>query len=179
MALVAIFALLSSPLVYNFTGKIFGGNGCSDAKSIFIHTLVYALLVFLLMYSSTPVEKYGCEPNSTIAEDSPLIPAYSFYNGYQGLANPAGMKNYNTAYLMAEKAGCDSCVDAAQECMLNPFNQTCKMKTDKCKKECKNSGVLSAMKEGKRLSPNRDYLSCGQCKCGGLDLSIPIPELML
>lgn len=111
------------------------------------------------------------------------VPTYSFYDGYSGLADPAGMLKYNDAYLRAQEAGCGDCIDAAQICMENPYSKECQHKVNKCQDTCSNPGVLDAIKDGQKLVADKDWENHGRCwysKRGiGPDPSIPDPNIFL
>jgi nitrogen fixation-related uncharacterized protein len=111
------------------------------------------------------------------------VPTYNFDDGYRGLANPAGILQYNTVYLQAQEAGCGDCVDASQICMENPFGEECQEAVSHCQDNCKDPGVLKNIQKAQELVSNKQWSPNGRCWYSsrgiGPDPSIPDPNFFL
>jgi len=164
-----LFLLIASPFMFKLTGGLFKSlglktqrNGCPNWIGLLIHAVVFALLIRLMMMIPLP----GVNNKEAYDSFSPEVwdkYNYNFYDGYTGLANPAGMMNYNTAYLRAKEARCDECVKAASACMRDPFSIACIRGVDVCNQTCENVGVIDAINAGQCNSPIRDYFPKGSC----------------
>jgi hypothetical protein len=142
-----VFLVLSLPVVYKLTGFIFKivgvkteTGGCPNFTGLLLHAIVFAILIRLIM----------------------LIPIVK-KEKYDGLVNPAAMKQYNTAYLESVCKNCKTCSDAAQECIDDPFGPKCSTGIQDCQKTCKDKGIVKTLKQAFHLSPVVDYIPKSGC----------------
>lgn len=62
-----VFLVVSSPVVYNLVQSIFGGlftvavKGCPTVAGLFLHTVVFGLVVYLLMRLQKPAAEAAPE----------------------------------------------------------------------------------------------------------------------
>lgn len=125
-----IFLCVTLSLVYNVIGWLIGLfgiktttiTGCPNIYSIILHSLIFGIIIFVIMITNT-IEKYD------------------------GLANPAGMMKYNTAYLEAEDANCSECINACKTCISDPYNKDCQESIETCLETCDNKKVIDSVQD--------------------------------
>lgn len=148
-----LFIAIAAPFTFKLTGQLFSKlglktqtGGCPNMWGLLIHTVVFAVLVWVMMLIPLPGsrDKY----------------VYSPYRGYSGLANPAGMAQCNRAQLAAQDAGCNVCFDAAQTCMRHPYSSECTQVLENCQNSnCSSPGTARAVVKNCQINRQKDYFT--------------------
>lgn len=135
-----LFFLVASSFMFNLVRKNLCYK-CPDWTVVLILSIIFAICTRLLMFMPLP----------------------KTFEEYNGLANPAGMINFNLAQLRAEDVGCTECTKAATTCLRNPFSADCHDMVEECESTCDNVGVVDAIRDGQRMVPNVNYFVDGVC----------------
>lgn len=140
------FIIVVSPIVLGVlskVGNIVGINmltsgGCVSLIGMLVQVVLFFLIIRLVMhvFSKPTKEKFNdsfscCGNNSsTMTEMEKVI--NKNYPPFTGLAAPGDMARCNGAQLIAEDNGSPACVDAARQCLSDPFSDECKNKLNIC-----------------------------------------------
>lgn len=158
------FLVVVSPLLLtvltklgdNIGIRLINSQGCASWIGIGVQVLIFFLFVRLIIHilsrvGSKSTEKYGDYYADSLSDAFTPIKTDNCtlmetvmakeYPPFNGLVDPGDMARCNGAEILAENNKSPECVDAARQCMSNPFSQECREKLNNCVRVCPNEAL--------------------------------------
>jgi hypothetical protein len=144
------FVIVVSPIVLKLINKVgdtigirlVNSQGCASWIGILVQVLIFFLFIRLIIHILSKMAKKDKETydeSDTQENTQDNIKANEMcrvmnkeYPPFNGLVSPGDMLRCNGAQLIAENHQSPECVDAARQCLSNPFSKECQDKLNHC-----------------------------------------------